>query len=165
MHKATEDFLREFFLDSSILAAHAHCVTVMPKDMHSLRLLCFRYNKSLQPVPLSDCKMLDILYLPLVYCKVKVSEVIVESAGFKRSRCLSSLVEGNVEPPYLVEEPQEFDEARSRQREIEEGRQKCKHYTGLRDDNIESLSCFDFFDVHIPVRCALYYFPFFSAQN
>lgn len=56
----------EFFQDSYILAAHAHRVTVIIRDMISLRLIRFRYDKTLQPRGLSDMCMHNILSIPRV---------------------------------------------------------------------------------------------------
>ncbi len=150
LHEAAEDFIKEFFVDSYILAAHAHRITVMPKDMHSLRLLRFRYDKSLQPAPISDPRMADILYMPPISRPVKVTEVPSQSIRMTRQTV-------NNQVPEVAPENRE-DVAASNL----DARRKLDRYRGMRDCNIESLICFDDFDVHIPVRDALLFFPFFQ---
>ncbi|MCO5592212.1 hypothetical protein L7F22_046210 [Adiantum nelumboides] len=74
LHEATEDFLIEFFQDSYVMTAHAHRSTLMPRDFNSLRLLRFRYDKTLVPVGISDRKMDNILNIPPLG-KVKVTDL------------------------------------------------------------------------------------------
>ena len=64
----------EFFLDSYVLAAHAHRVTVMNKDFFSLAALRFRYDKLLTPVTFTDARMVQILDVRPVQ-KIRIQEV------------------------------------------------------------------------------------------
>ena len=62
LQEAAEDWMIEFFLDSYVLAAHAHRVTVMNKDFFSLAALRFRYDKlQFRPVTFTDARMVQIL--------------------------------------------------------------------------------------------------------
>ena len=74
LHEAAEDWLIEFFLDSYVLAAHAHRVTVMNKDFFSLAALRFRYDKLLTPVTFTDAQMVQILDVRPVQ-KIRIQEV------------------------------------------------------------------------------------------
>ena len=73
LHEAAEDFLIEFFQDCYVLTVHAHRSTLMPRDFNSLRLLRFWYDKTLEPVEISDTKMDNILHIPPLG-KVKVTD-------------------------------------------------------------------------------------------
>ena len=61
LQEATEDWMIEFFLDSYVLAAHAHRVTVMNKDFFNLAALRFRYDKLFCPVTFTDARKVQIL--------------------------------------------------------------------------------------------------------
>ncbi|KAI5067210.1 hypothetical protein GOP47_0017738 [Adiantum capillus-veneris] len=64
LQEACEDYLIEYFNDTFILAAHAHRVTIMPKDMTSLSMLRHRYEKFRYMPSFVDKKMKDILLIP-----------------------------------------------------------------------------------------------------
>ena len=64
----------EIFLDSYVLAAHAHRVIVMNKDFFSLAALHFRYDKLLRPATITDARMVQILDVRPVQ-KVRIEEV------------------------------------------------------------------------------------------
>ena len=64
----------KFFLDSYVLAAHEHRVTVMNKDFFNLAALRFRYDKLLRPVTITDAQMAQILDVRPVQ-KVRIQEV------------------------------------------------------------------------------------------
>ncbi|WP_447387088.1 hypothetical protein, partial [Streptococcus pseudopneumoniae] len=49
LQEAAEDFVLEYFNDLSIVAAHAHRVTVMDKDSDTVKRMRWRYDKLLQP--------------------------------------------------------------------------------------------------------------------
>ena len=74
LQEAAEDWMIEFFLDSYVLAAHAHRVTVMNKDFFSLAALRFRYDKLLTPVTFTDARMVQILDMRPVQ-KIRIQEV------------------------------------------------------------------------------------------
>ncbi|MCO5548723.1 hypothetical protein L7F22_002184 [Adiantum nelumboides] len=64
LQEAVEDFLLEYFNDNTIVAAHAHRVTIMDKDSEALKRVHWRYNKLLIPNDFIDPKMMDILLIP-----------------------------------------------------------------------------------------------------
>ena len=64
IHEAAEDFLIEMFGDAFILAAHAHRVTLMDKDLITLRRVRYRFSKLLEPLPFNDIKQYNILNIP-----------------------------------------------------------------------------------------------------
>lgn len=66
LQEALEDYAIEFFQDTYVLTALTHRVTVMPRDMHALRLVRYRYDRLLQPVKLADNLMNAILEIPPV---------------------------------------------------------------------------------------------------
>lgn len=61
---AAEDYLMEWFVDTMMLAAHAHRVTILARDMNSLSFLRFRFDKMIHPVDFIDKQMRDILLIP-----------------------------------------------------------------------------------------------------
>ena len=79
LQEAAKDFLIEFFQDAYICAAHAKRVTLMDKDIVTLRRLKYRFNKLLNPLPIRDEKTYNILNIPPVRKpkpkKMKVEEV------------------------------------------------------------------------------------------
>lgn len=64
LQEAAEDFLIEFMNDSYIACAHAHRVTLMNKDFSVVSRLRYRFDKFLQPIPMTDKKAFDILNIP-----------------------------------------------------------------------------------------------------
>ncbi|MCO5605945.1 hypothetical protein L7F22_060131 [Adiantum nelumboides] len=64
LQEACEDYLIEYFNDTVILAAHAHRVTIMPKDMTSLSMLRHCYEQFRYMPSFVDKKMKDILLVP-----------------------------------------------------------------------------------------------------
>lgn len=64
LQEASEYFLVELFQDAYIYAAHAHRVTLMDKDLITLRRLRYRLSMMLEPVPMHDIKAYNILNIP-----------------------------------------------------------------------------------------------------
>lgn len=64
LQEAAEDWMIEFFEDAYFLAAHAHRVTIMPKDFCTLRCIRYRHDRLLEPVLSGDRRMEDILTIP-----------------------------------------------------------------------------------------------------
>jgi hypothetical protein len=63
LQEALEDYLLECFNDGYILAAHAHRVTVMHKDLNTLMRLRHR-DPLTHPIDFVDEKMKKILEIP-----------------------------------------------------------------------------------------------------
>ena len=116
LQEACEDWHIEFFQDSYVLAAHAHRVTVMPRDTQSLRLLRFRYDSLLHPVPLNDSRMDRIISIPPIQ-RVRVVEV-TEAC---HSRVTQSTTDRVVTEEPIVEEAPKNANAEETQRVAEEG--------------------------------------------
>ncbi|MCO5582834.1 hypothetical protein L7F22_036734 [Adiantum nelumboides] len=77
--EATEDFLLEYFSDMTIVAAHAHRVTIMDKDIETLKRVRWRYDKLLEPNVIRDKKMNEILlYPPELLREVTITNVTHE---------------------------------------------------------------------------------------
>ncbi|MCO5548024.1 hypothetical protein L7F22_001480 [Adiantum nelumboides] len=64
LQEASEDFIMEYFNDLTIVAAHAHRVTVMDKDSNTAKCMRWKYDKLLQPTEFVDKKMRDLLVIP-----------------------------------------------------------------------------------------------------
>ncbi|MCO5554870.1 hypothetical protein L7F22_008407 [Adiantum nelumboides] len=64
LQEAFEEFIMEYFNDFTIVAAHAHQVTVMDKDSAIVKRMRWRYDKLLQPLEFVDNKMRDLLVIP-----------------------------------------------------------------------------------------------------
>lgn len=64
LQEAAEDWLVEFFEDAYFLSAHAHRMTILPKDFNTLRIIRYRHERLLQPILAGDRRMADILTLP-----------------------------------------------------------------------------------------------------
>ncbi|MCO5603968.1 hypothetical protein L7F22_058125 [Adiantum nelumboides] len=64
IQEACEDLMVELFQDAYICAAHAHRVTLMDKDMITLRRLRYRFSNMLEPLPMHDLKAYNILNIP-----------------------------------------------------------------------------------------------------
>lgn len=77
IQEAAEDYLIEFFIDAIMLAAHAHRVTLMERDTHTLGMLRHRTDNLCHPVDFVDTKMRDILLIP-PYRKPKITMKITE---------------------------------------------------------------------------------------
>ena len=88
LQEVAEDFMTELFSDTTLLAAHAHRVTVMPKDFTVLTHLRFRYDKTLQPIPVSDPRTSRLLYIPPIQPEVEVEEVRVTHDRDTRAQTL-----------------------------------------------------------------------------
>ncbi|MCO5604053.1 hypothetical protein L7F22_058210 [Adiantum nelumboides] len=97
LHQAAEDFLIKF--SKAALSAHAHRVIVMSWDINSLKLLRFRYDKTLALVHLSDRTMDNILSIPLI-TKVKVSDVSTSQHIYETRLNVERLQELPVEEPF-----------------------------------------------------------------
>lgn len=82
LQEAAEDYLVEYFQDSMLMAAHAHRVTIMNKDMETLKRVRWRYDKLLHPTDWVDIKMRDILLVPptrkAAQASIKIQEVTHE---------------------------------------------------------------------------------------
>ena len=145
LHEGAEDFLIEFFQDCYVLTAHAHRSTLMPRDLNSLRLLRFRYDKTLEPVEISDTKMDNILHIPPLG-KVKVTDV--SSIAHQYSTHLNAAHQ-NVHN----EEREQREEARIELHELQMAE-------ALHEANAKALEClYPYFDVAISLWQRDLYFP------
>ena len=104
LQEACEDWMIEFFQDAYVLTAHAHRITMMPRDLHSLRLLRFRYDSLLNPCPLTDIRMDNILSVPPLKRVPKVQVEDVTEAAHSR---LTRSTHGRDGADPIVEEPEE----------------------------------------------------------
>ncbi|MCO5611166.1 hypothetical protein L7F22_065416 [Adiantum nelumboides] len=101
LQELAEDYIIEFFNDAYILAAHAHRLTIMPRDFDSLRRLRFRYDQLLQPGPIRDDRTMRILTVPPLHPRARQEE----GSGAAHSRSTRSQVE--TQPPSPTQdEPQ-----------------------------------------------------------
>ena len=86
LQELAEDFLEKYFEDATLVAAHAHRVTLMVKDFNTLSRVRWRYDKLVHHVEWQDFKMRDILLIPPTR-KSKVDEVkVVEVTHSKNTR-------------------------------------------------------------------------------
>ena len=76
LQEMAEDYLLKFFEDAMLVAAHAHRVTLMAKDLNTLARVRYRYDKLLHPVEWQDFRMRDILLIPPAR-KPKIDEIKV----------------------------------------------------------------------------------------
>ena len=74
LQEAAEDWLVEFFEDAYFLAAHAHRVTILPKDFNTLRIIRYRHERLLQPILSGDRRMAEILTLPPLHPRRAASD-------------------------------------------------------------------------------------------
>ncbi|MCO5593985.1 hypothetical protein L7F22_048004 [Adiantum nelumboides] len=65
VQEAAENFIMEYFNDLTIVAFHAHQITVMDKDSNIVKRMRWRYDKLLQHSNFVDKKMRDLLVIPL----------------------------------------------------------------------------------------------------
>ena len=75
LREATEYYIIEYSVyDTYVPNAMKHRVIVMPKDMQALRLVRYRYDKTLRSISLAYTKMDFILKIPLVFEQIKERE-------------------------------------------------------------------------------------------
>lgn len=56
----------EWFIDTFLLATHSHYVTIMPRDMNTLKILRLRYDNLVHPnMDFIDDQLKEILLVPL----------------------------------------------------------------------------------------------------
>ena len=92
---AAEDYCIEYFNDTCIIAANAHRVTIMNRDMSSLAMLRQRYENFIHHPTSVDKKMRDILLvLPTApNSQLKIEEVRKEDVHGRKTRLNEERVE------------------------------------------------------------------------
>ena len=88
IQEAAEDYIIEYFNDTCILAANAHRVTVMDRDMASLGMLRKRYENFMYQSNVRDKKMRDILLISPVNPRpgITIEEIKPEDIHDKNTR-------------------------------------------------------------------------------
>lgn len=105
LQEAMEDWLVEFFEDAYFLAAHAHRLTIMPKDFNTLRLIRYKHEGLLKPVLEGDKRMADILTIPPLHPR----QAAQMRSSVRHGRNTRSQAEGTdrVDAPLVTEIPVE----------------------------------------------------------
>ncbi|MCO5594296.1 hypothetical protein L7F22_048325 [Adiantum nelumboides] len=121
LQDATEDYMIKYFIDSFLLAAHAHRVTIMDKDVHSLSMLRYNLDKVVHPMDFKDKKMRDIFLLPPYRKTQKVTITEVKDEDIHAHGTQSNAKRKQVlECMQKQEEPQSKGNVRSRRRMLKE---------------------------------------------
>ena len=161
LHEAAEDFMVEFFQDAYILAAHAHRVTVMPRDFTSLKLLRFRYDKLLEPQGIVDRKMKGILEIPPLKKSREVKVTDVTRSHAHNTRLNAQKIAQDRGEAQEIEARETADlEAKAREAEAREAEareaeaaEKRERHVSLHEDNYEALEMLGpVFDIVLPLR-------------
>ena len=74
LQEVAEDWLVAFFEDSYLLAAHAHRLTIFPRDFEVLRRIRYRYDQLLVPGVGIDRRAQEILTVPPLHPRARVAE-------------------------------------------------------------------------------------------
>ena len=74
LQEVAEDWLVAFFEDSYLLAAHAHRLTIFPRDFEVLRRIRYRYDQLLVPGAGIDRRAQEILTVPPLHPRARVAE-------------------------------------------------------------------------------------------
>ncbi|MCO5592591.1 hypothetical protein L7F22_046594 [Adiantum nelumboides] len=86
LQEIAEVYLVEFFSDGYILAAHAHHVTIMPRDFNTLQRLRFCFDQLLQPIPIRDMRTMNILNIPPLHACARQIEPTRDNLKSKSTR-------------------------------------------------------------------------------
>lgn len=103
LQEAMEDFMVKFFEDAYFLCAHAHRLTILPKDFNTLQVIYFKHDHLLRLVLVGDKRMADILTLPPLHPHWANQEQSL--AAHNRNTCSHSTKVVRQDAPTVAEVP------------------------------------------------------------